>query len=152
MKPMRLFPGILTALLFAVPAARAESTAFSTFTVPVSGTLVGAPENVSCKGPVRLSVMVQKDALTPHANAIVTVDTTALKCHGKSTGVSYLNTGHAILTRILSLTDHLEASIAVYPDRPDGHLQARTANLALKLSYNLSSAALVKASGTLSSP
>jgi hypothetical protein len=140
---------LLAVLLCAASAARADSTAFSSFTVPVSGSLLGGSEKVNCKGPVRLSVMAQKDPSTPHANAIVTVDTTALACTGASSKMAYANTGHSILTRILTPTDTLEASIAVFPRHETGHLQARSAVVTLQLSYNLASAALVGATATI---
>jgi len=73
----RLF-GLTVALLLAVPAARAQE-AESTFKTRVSGKLVGAPEDIKCSGPVKLSVMVQNDP-GKQANAIVTVDTQDLKC------------------------------------------------------------------------
>jgi len=145
----RLFLSLLAALLFAVPAARADSTAFSSFTVPVSGTLLGGNEKISCKGPVRLSAMAQKDPITQHANVVITVDTTGLACQGLSSKMSYLNTGHSILTRILTPNDRLEASIAVYPKHERGHLEARSAVVTMQLSYNLASSALVGATATL---
>jgi hypothetical protein len=145
----RLF-GLAVALLLAAPAARAQE-ADSTFTTHVSGTLVGAPENVKCSGPVKLSVMVQYDPAAP-TNAIVTVDTQDLKCMGVRTKTPYVNSGHAILTRHLLATDVTETSIAVYPDTADGHLNARSATLSLKLSYSVANGALRHASVTLSSP
>jgi hypothetical protein len=145
----KLALSIVAVLLLAVPAARADSTAFSTFTAPVSGTLLGGNEKVSCKGPVRLSVMAQKDPSTPFANAIVTVDTTALACVGLSSRLPYGNTGHAILTRILTAKDRLEASIAVFPTHETGHLEARSAVVTLQLAYDTVSAALVSATATL---
>jgi hypothetical protein len=144
-----LLPSLLAVLFCAAPAARADSTAFSSFTVPVSGTLTGGAENVNCKGPVRLSVMAQKDASTPHASAIVTVDTTALSCTGASSKMAYDNTGHSILTRILTATDKLEASIAVFPRHETGHLEARSAVVTLHLSYKLSNSALVGATASI---
>jgi hypothetical protein len=47
-------------------------------------------------------------------------------------------------------TDVTETSIAIYPDTSDGHLNARSALLSLKLSYNVASGALRHASVTLS--
>jgi hypothetical protein len=143
----RLF-GLAVALLLAAPAARAQE-ADSTFTTHVSGTIVGAPENVRCSGPVKLSVMVQYDPVAP-TNAIVTVDTQDLKCRGVKTRTPYVNSGHAILTRHLLPTDVTETSIAVYPDTSDGHMNARSALLSLKLSYNVANGALRDASVTLS--
>jgi len=143
----RLF-GLAVALLLAVPAARAQE-ADSTFKAHVSGTLVGAPETVSCSGPVKLSVTVQHDTAGP-TNAIVTVDTQDLKCRGLRTKTPYINSGHAILTRHLLPTDVTETSIAVYPDTSDGHLNARSALLSLKLSYDVANGALRHASVTLS--
>jgi hypothetical protein len=143
----RLF-GLTVALLLAVPAARAQE-AESTFKTRVSGKLVGAPEDIKCSGPVKLSVMVQNDP-GKQANAIVTVDTQDLKCRGVRTKTAYVNSGHSILTRLLSSTDVTETSIAVYPDTSDGHLNARSALLSLKLSYNVANGALRYASVTLS--
>lgn len=140
--------GLAVALFLAAPAARAQD-ADSTFKTHVSGTLVGAPENVRCSGPVKLSVMVQSNP-GAQANAIVTVDTQDLKCTGVRTKTSYVNSGHSILTRLLSSTDVTETSIAVYPDTSDGHLNARSALLSLKLSYNVANGALRHASVTLS--
>ena len=143
----RLF-GLAVVLLLAVPAARAQE-AESTFKTRVSGRLVGAPEDIKCSGPVKLSVMVQRDP-GAEANAIVTVDTQDLKCRGVRTKTSYVNSGHAILTRLLSSTDVTETSIAVYPDTSDGHLNARSALLSLKLSYDVATGALRDASVALS--
>ena len=143
----RLF-GLAVVLLLAVPAARAQE-AESTFKTRVSGRLVGAPEDIKCSGPVKLSVMVQRDP-GAEANAIVTVDTQDLKCRGVRTKTSYVNSGHSILTRLLSSTDVTETSIAVYPDTSDGHLNARSALLSLKLSYDVATGALRDASVALS--
>jgi hypothetical protein len=143
----RLF-GLAVALLLAAPSARAQE-ADSTFTTHVSGTLVGAPENVKCSGPVKLSVMVQTDP-GRETNAIVTVDTQDLKCRGVRTRTPYVNSGHSILTRLLSPTDVTETSIAVYPDTEDGHVHALSALLSLKLSYNVANGALRHASVSLS--
>jgi hypothetical protein len=143
----RLF-GLAVALLLAAPAARALE-ADSTFTTHVSGKILGAPEDIKCSGPVKLSVMVQNDP-GKQANAIVTVDATDLKCRGLRTKTSYVNSGHAILTRLLSSTDATETSIAVYPDTGDGHLNARSALLSLKLSYDVATGALRHASVALS--
>ena len=143
----RLF-GLAVVLLLAVPAARAQE-AESTFKTRVSGRLVGAPEDIKCSGPVKLSVMVQTDP-GRETNAIVTVDTQDLKCRGVRTKTSYVNSGHAILTRLLSSTDVTETSIAVYPDTSDGHLNARSALLSLKLSYDVATGALRDASVALS--
>ena len=143
----RLF-GLTVALLLAVPAARAQE-AESTFKTRVSGKLVGAPEDIKCSGPVKLSVMVQNDP-GKQANAIVTVDTQDLKCRGVRTRTPYVNSGHSILTRLLSPTDVTETSIAVYPDTSDGHLNARSALLSLKLSYDVATGALRDASVALS--
>src|SRR5712672_1383427 len=140
--------GLAVALLLAGPAARAQD-ADSTFKTHVSGTLVGASENVRCSGPVKLSVAVQNDPTQP--NAIVTVDTQDLKCRGVRTKTSYVNSGHSILTRLLSPTDATETSIAVYPDTSDGHLNALSAVVSLKLSYDVASGALRDAKVTLSS-
>jgi hypothetical protein len=146
-KIVHLF-GLAVALLLAAPAARAQE-ADSTFTTQVSGTLVGAPENVRCSGPVKLSVMVQPDP-AGEPNAVVTVNTQDLKCTGVKTRTPYTNSGHAILTRLLSPTDATETSIAVYPDTADGHLNARSALLSLKLSYDVANGAVRHASVTLS--
>ncbi|MFL5309983.1 MAG: hypothetical protein ACJ79H_05955, partial [Myxococcales bacterium] len=48
-----------------------------------------------------------------------------------------------------SPTDATETSIAVYPDTSDGHMNARSALLSLKLSYNVANGAVQKASVTL---
>jgi hypothetical protein len=93
--------------------------------------------------------MVQNDP-GKQANAIVTVDTQDLKCRGVRTRTAYVNSGHAILTRLLSSTDVTETSIAVYPDTSDGHLNARSALLSLKLSYDVATGALRDASVALS--
>jgi uncharacterized protein YhjY with autotransporter beta-barrel domain len=145
---LRLF-GLAVALLLAAPAARAQE-ADSTFTTRVSGRIVGAPEDIKCSGPVKLSIMVQRDPDRAQANAIVTVDTTDLKCMGVRTKTSYVNSGHSILTRLLSSTDVTETSIAVYPDTSDGHMNARSALLSLNLSYNVANGALRHASVALS--
>jgi hypothetical protein len=98
---------------------------------------------------VKLSVTVQHDPAAP-TNAIVTVDTQDLKCRGVKTRTPYVNSGHSILTRHLLPTDVTETSIAVYPDTSDGHMNARSALLSLKLSYNVANGALRDASVTLS--
>jgi hypothetical protein len=144
----RLF-GLAVALLLAAPVARAQD-ADSTFTTHVSTTLAGTAENVRCSGPVKLSVTVQNNP-GEQSNAIVTVDTQDLKCRGTRTRTPYVNSGHSILTRLLSATDVTETSIAVYPDTEDGHLHALSALLSLKLSYNLANGSLQKASVTLAS-
>jgi hypothetical protein len=135
-----------------VAEARAGDTAtFSSFTVAVAGQITGHAEKVNCKGPVRLSVMVQRDATMPHPSAIVTVDTTGLACQGASSKRAYGNTGHHILTRIFSATDNLEAPVAFFPQDETGHLNARSAQVKLHLSYDVKQAALIRATGTLSS-
>lgn len=142
--------GFAAALLLAAPAARAQD-AFSSFTTQVSGTVAGASEKVSCSGPVRFSVLFQTDP-GAEPNAIVTVDTQGLNCVGVSSKTAYLNTGHAILTRVLSDNDATDTSIAIYPDVANGILKARTAVLSLKMAYDTASGGLRHASVKLSSP
>ena len=125
---------------------------FSSFTDTVSGQITGHKnEKVNCKGPVRIAVMVQRDATMPQQSSIVTVDTTELSCVGASSKVAYTNTGHQILTREFSAKDKLESPIAFFPSTSGGHLQARSAQVTLNLSYDTRSAALVGATGSIAS-
>ena len=150
----RILPLVFAVAFLAVSGARADDTAavFSTFTVPVSGQIIGHNnEKVSCKGPVRVAVMVQRDATMPHQSSIVTVDTTGLSCTGAKSKTSYSNTGHQILTRVFGAQDKLESPIAFFPATANGHLQARSGQVTLHLSYDTRSAALVRATATLTS-
>jgi hypothetical protein len=151
---MRIVSFLFAVAFLAVSGARADDTAavFSTFTVPVSGHITGHNnEKVSCKGPVRVAVMVQRDATMPHSSAIITVDTTGLACQGAQSKIAYSNTGHQILTRLFAAKDKLESPIAFFPQSETGHLQARSAQVTLNLSYDTRNASLVGATATLTS-
>ncbi|HEY2029613.1 MAG TPA: hypothetical protein VGH20_10420 [Myxococcales bacterium] len=150
----RIVPFLFAVAFLAVSAARADDIAavFSTFTVPVQGQITGHNnEKVSCKGPVRIAVMVQRDATMAQQSSIVTVDTTGLSCTGASSKASYNNTGHQILTRVFGAKDNVESPIAFFPATANGHLQARTGQVKLNLSYDTRSASLVHATATLTS-
>jgi hypothetical protein len=148
----RIVPFLFAVAFLAVSAARANDIAavFSTFTVPVSGQVTGHNnEKVSCKGPVRLSVMVQRDPTMANQSSIVTVDTTGLSCVGAQSKATYTNTGHQILTRVFGAKDKLESPIAFFPATANGHLQARSGQVTLNLSYDTKNASLVHATATL---
>jgi hypothetical protein len=146
----KLIPILCAIAFLAAKEAKADS-AFSAFTTSVSATVNGATEKVNCKGPVQLSVMVQRDPTMPHPSSIITVNTTALVCTGATSKAAYSNTGHAVLTRVFGATDTLDALIAVFPAAKGGFMKARSAALTLNLKYNSGSAALVGASATLAS-
>jgi hydroxyethylthiazole kinase-like sugar kinase family protein len=148
----KLIPILCAIAFLAAKEAKADNAAaFSSFTTSVSATVNGATEKVNCKGPVQLSVAVQRDASMPHSSSIVTVNTTALVCTGATSKAAYSNTGHAILTRVFGATDSLEAVIALFPSAKGGFMKARSATLTLNLKYNSGTAALVGASATLAS-
>lgn len=135
-------------LSLAVTAAWAQATSFSSFTFTLSGTVAGAPEAVTCAGPVKVTAMIVKDpSMAP--NSIVSLDTRLLSCKGATTGAVYKNSGQATLTRLLGPTDQVQAGISLYPNTPDGFMHARAGLATLNLSYNVTLGSLVAVSGTL---
>jgi hypothetical protein len=137
-------------LLLAVPAAWAQATSFSSFTVNVSGILAGGSEAVTCAGPVKVTSMVVKDPSMP-PNSIVNINARYLVCTGVTTGARYLNSGEANLTRIMAATDQVQTTFAVYPDAPGGFMHARSAVATLTMNYNTVAGALTSVTGTLAS-
>ena len=135
-------------LTLAVPAAWAQATSFSSFTFTLAGTVAGAPEALTCSGPVKVTAMIVKDPSMP-ANSIVSLDTRMLSCKGATTGAAYKNSGQATLTRLLGPTDQVQTAISLYPNTPDGFMHARTGLATLNLSYNVTTGALAAVSGTL---
>ncbi|MGE5048715.1 MAG: hypothetical protein ACM3PC_09120 [Deltaproteobacteria bacterium] len=135
-------------LTLAVPAAWAQATSFSSFTFTLAGTVAGAPEALTCSGPVKVTAMIVKDPSMP-ANSIVSLDTRMLSCKGATTGAAYKNSGQATLTRLLGPTDQIQTAISLYPSTPDGFMHARTGLATLNLSYNVTTGALAAVSGTL---
>jgi hypothetical protein len=135
-------------LSLAVTAAWAQATSYSSFTFTLAGTVAGAPEAVTCAGPVKVTAMIVKDpSMAP--NSIVSLDTRLLSCKGATTGAAYKNSGQATLTRLLGPTDQLQAAISLYPNTPDGFMHSRTGLATLNLSYNVAAGALVGVSGSL---
>jgi hypothetical protein len=90
---------------------------------------------------------VNDPALPPQV--VVSVDTTSLSCVGMTTKAVYLNSGQANLTRPLVASDTIQTTFAVYPNTAGGYMNARTAMVTLKLTFDTTTGALTSASASI---
>jgi hypothetical protein len=157
---------IALSLLVALAAARpaAAQTATSTFsvsssgtvgtasrtTVAADGTIIPAPEAISCTGTVKVSSMAASDAVLG-PQVVVWLDTTALSCVGVTSKTTYLNSGQGNLTRPLVATDVLKMTFALYPNTAGGYMNARTGMVTANLTFNTTTGALTAASASIGS-
>jgi hypothetical protein len=147
-------------LLLTATPAHAQATASSTYTVPVSGTLgtatapgarapPGAPEVVSCTGPLKISAVAVRDPIMP-PSVVFSLDARGLSCVGQTSKIAYINSGQANLTRPLLASDVVETTFAYYQNVAGGYLKAQTAVAILNVSYDTTTGAITRASATIS--
>jgi hypothetical protein len=99
---------------------------------------------------VKLTTAAVSDPTMP-PGVVVSIDATGLSCIGQITGIRYVNTGQANLTRPLVANDVIKTTFAFHQNVPDGFLHARTAQLTLNLSYDTTTGALLSSSATVGS-
>ncbi|MFL5311032.1 MAG: hypothetical protein ACJ79H_11325 [Myxococcales bacterium] len=151
---LSLVGGIVGALLFAAPAAWAQTTV-STFTIQVSGTApavkTGLPETVAFSGPVVITSTVVTDPTLP-PGAVVQIDGRGVIGTGNKTGTTYKNELEANLTRPFAATDTVNTTFAFFKDAVGSYLASKTGLLTLNLTYDTTTMALTNVTGTIGSP
>jgi len=151
-----LLGGVLGGLFLATPAF---AQAISTFTIQVAGTVgipvaavAGALETVSFSGPLRIRATVVTDPAGGPPSVVVSIDARGVAGKGLSTGMVYVNSGQANLTRRFAATDQIKTTFAFHPSTAGGFMQARTALATLNLTYNTTTQALTGATGSIGNP
>jgi hypothetical protein len=149
---LSLLGGALAALFLAVPAAYAQTSAISSFTIQVSGTAsaltTGLSETVAFSGPVVVSATVVTDPVLGPI-AMVSVDGRGVIGTGNNTKTTYVNTCQANLTRPFGPTDKVQTTFAFFQDAPGAYMAAKTGVLTLSLVYNTVTMALTSVVGTV---
>jgi hypothetical protein len=159
LSPVVLWLLAVGGLLLATPA-HAQATALSAYTLPISGTLgtltppgakppPGAPEAVSCTGPLKISAVAVRDPIMP-PSVVFSLDARGLSCVGQTSKIAYINSGQANLTRPLVANDVIETTFAYYQNVPGGYLNARTAVAKLNVFFDTTTGAVTSALGTIS--
>jgi hypothetical protein len=148
---------LLLGALFLASGPASAQTATSSFSVSSSGTIgtppgalvtAGGPENINCKGTVKLVTTAVTDPSLP-PGVVVGVDARGLSCVGATSNTAYLNTGFANLTRLLVASDVVKMTFALYPNTAGGFMKARTGMVTANLTYNTTTGALTSASVTI---
>jgi hypothetical protein len=160
LSPVVLWLLAVGGLLLAATPAHAQATALSAYTLPISGTLgtltppgakppPGAPEAVSCTGPLKISAVAVRDPIMP-PSVVFSLDARGLSCVGQTSKIAYINSGQANLTRPLVANDVIETTFAYYQNVPGGYLNARTAVAKLNVFFDTTTGAVTSALGTIS--
>jgi hypothetical protein len=98
---------------------------------------------------VKLTTAAVSDPTMP-PGVVVSIDARGLTCIGQVSGIKYVNSGQANLTRLLVANDVIKTTFAFYAPG-GGYLNARTAQLTLNLSYDTKTGALLSSSVTVGS-
>jgi hypothetical protein len=145
--PIVLF--LLAGILAGVPSSGIAAGTPTTLVIPVSGTVVELPENVSLSGVARITSTPVTQRIPGRPRVVLSIDLRDVSGQGLSTGTTYVSTGEANLTRLLVPSDLVEVTFALVPNGPGGILSARKALASLTLTFDLMSGALTAASGKL---
>ncbi len=139
---------LLAGILAGVPSSGLAGTP-TTLVIPISGTVIELPENVSLSGVARITSTPVTQRTTDRPRVVLSIDLRDVSGQGLSTGTTYVSTGEADLTRLLVPSDLVEVTFALVPSGQGGMLSARRALASFTLTFDLTSGALTAASGTL---
>lgn len=151
---------VLGSLFFANHSANAQAagatatvSTVSTVTVQVSGTApslkTGLTEAITFSGPLVVTTTVMTDpAMGP--SVAVYIDGRGVKGTGSQTGTVYVNECEANLSRPFGATDSIKTTFAFFEDKPGAYLKAKTAMVALNLTYDTATMKVTKATGSVS--
>jgi hypothetical protein len=131
-----------------VPAA-ALATSLS---IPIAGTVDGAPESVSLSGSLSIVSTVVIDPLLASPRERTVIKLVDVSGVGLTSGAKYVAVGEDRLLRLLTLSDQVEIMFPFYRATPDGRLSARSAMATITLKFDLLTGSLTGATATFAAP
>jgi hypothetical protein len=123
----------------------------TSLTIPIAGTVDGAPESVSLSGNLSIMTTLVVDPLLASPKERVTIKVVNVSGVGLTSGAKYIATGEDRLLRTLAMTDHLDIMFPFY-QASVGPRSARSAMASITLKFDLVTGSITGATATFSSP
>lgn len=151
---LSLFVVVLSGLAWWAGAPASAATT-STALIPVSGTVSGLPESVVFSGQARVSSNLVLDtsrfATPPHI--LLTIDLSNVSGTGSSTGAKYVAGGNGTdVRRLLVSADTVEITFPFSQGTTMGMSSVRSGVMSFALSFDLTTGAITKGTGTVAAP
>ncbi len=120
-------------------------------TVPVSGTVGGAPEIVAFSGKVQIrSHLVTDPDFGKPPTVHLAIDLVDVIGKGLTSGAKYVSTAEFVNTAEIDANEVIELTFPFQPESRKGHLVARAGNLALTLRFDARNGAVISGTGRVS--
>ncbi len=137
--------------LYAVQLTYAVTGAPQSATVPVSGTVGGAPEVVAFSGKVQIrSHLVTDPDFGRPPTVHLAIDLVELIGKGLTSGAKYVCTAEFVNNTEIDANEVIEVTFPFQPESRKGHLVARAGNLALTLRFDARNGAVISGTGRVS--
>ncbi len=134
------------------PLARAITGSPRSATLPVSGTVGGAPEGVAFSGTVQIrSHLVTDPDFGKPPTVHLAIDLVDLIGRGLTSGAKYVTTAEFVSSAEVNANEVIELTFPFQPQSKKGHLVARSGNIALTLRFDARNGAVIGGSGRVSS-
>jgi len=134
------------ASLFApVPAA-------ATTLVPIKGVVSGTPESVTFSGSAKVASRLAPDPDFNRPRLVVSLDLSGVAGVGSATGAKYVISGPELLQREVAASYAVEITFPFKSSTAPAAATARTGVASFVLDFDVSTGAVTRASGTVSSP
>ena len=136
----------------ATSTSSATTTTSTSALVPVTGVVTGGDESVSFSGKARVSASVVTDpdfGGTP--TVVLSIDLSALKGVGASTGARYGTSDEALIQRALTAADTVQYTFP-FSRSGGGAMSQREGSASFNLSFDVNTLKLTGATGSLGSP
>jgi hypothetical protein len=122
-----------------------------TATVPVSGSVGGAPEIVAFSGKVQIrSHLVTDPDFGKPPTVHLAIDLVDMVGKGLSSGAKYVSSAEFMNSTEVDANEVIELTFPFQPETRKGHLVARAGNLALTLRFDARSGAVISGTGRVS--
>jgi hypothetical protein len=129
------------------PAAAVQTSV----TIPISGTVNGAPESVLLSGSLLIVSTVVTDPTLAAPKERLAIKVVKVSGVGLMSGAAYVATGEDRLLRQMVLSDRLDIMFPFYRTS-DGPSSGRSAMASITLRFDLATGSLASATATFSSP
>lgn len=152
-RPSALFVlWFLVAVLLAGSGDAPAAAVGTIVTIPIAGTVDGAPESVTLSGSLLIARTFVTDPLLAVPRERITITLVGVSGVGLTSGATYVAVGEVRKLRVLAASDHLEVVFPFYRTTPNGRLSARSAMASMTLNFDLVTGSLTGATATFSSP
>jgi hypothetical protein len=120
--------------------------------VPLKGVVSGTPESVSFTGEARVISRLASDPDFNRPNLVLSIDLSGIAGVGSTTGAKYVVYGPEMVQRPVAASHSLEFTFPFKDVKSPTEMTARTGVASFVLDFDVSTGAVTKASGSVSTP